>query len=51
MHVVDLVIFAGWVAFWVYWLAASMGVKSGQTDGPVRRRRSLSSSLFFCRCG
>ena len=31
MHIVDLVIFAGWVAFWIYWLAASVGVKSGQT--------------------
>ena len=31
MHVVDIVIFAGWVAFWLYWLAASIGVKSGQT--------------------
>jgi protein-S-isoprenylcysteine O-methyltransferase Ste14 len=27
----DVVIFAGWVAFWLYWLAASIGVKSGQT--------------------
>ena len=31
MHVIDIVIFAGWVAFWLYWLAASIGVKSGQT--------------------
>jgi protein-S-isoprenylcysteine O-methyltransferase Ste14 len=31
MHVVDVVIFAGWVAFWLYWLAASIGVKAGQT--------------------
>jgi protein-S-isoprenylcysteine O-methyltransferase Ste14 len=31
MHVVDIVIFAGWVAFWIYWLAASIGVKAGQT--------------------
>ncbi len=31
MHVVDVVIFAGWVAFWIYWLAASFGVKVGQT--------------------
>ncbi len=31
MHVIDIVIFAGWVAFWVYWLAASIGVKAGQT--------------------
>jgi protein-S-isoprenylcysteine O-methyltransferase Ste14 len=31
MYVVDVVIFAGWVAFWIYWLAASIGVKAGQT--------------------
>jgi protein-S-isoprenylcysteine O-methyltransferase Ste14 len=31
MHVVDVVIFAGWVAFWIYWLARSVGVKAGQT--------------------
>jgi protein-S-isoprenylcysteine O-methyltransferase Ste14 len=31
MHVVDVLIVAGWVAFWVYWLAASVGVKAGQT--------------------
>jgi protein-S-isoprenylcysteine O-methyltransferase Ste14 len=31
MRVVDAVIFAGWIAFWLYWLAASVGVKSGQT--------------------
>ena len=31
MHVIDIVIFAGWVAFWIYWLAASIGVKAGQS--------------------
>ena len=31
MHVVDVVIPVCWVAFWVYWLAASTGVKAGQT--------------------
>ncbi len=30
MHVVDLVIAAGWVAFWIYWLAAAVGVKAGR---------------------
>ena len=30
MRVVDIVIGAGWVAFWIYWLAASIGVKAGQ---------------------
>ena len=32
MHVVDVVIFAVWVAFWIYWLAASIDVKAGQTQ-------------------
>ncbi len=31
MHVVDVVILVSWVAFWIYWLAASAGVKAGQT--------------------
>jgi protein-S-isoprenylcysteine O-methyltransferase Ste14 len=32
MHVVvDTIIFAVWVAFWIYWLAASVGVKAAQT--------------------
>jgi protein-S-isoprenylcysteine O-methyltransferase Ste14 len=31
MRVVDVVIVAGWVAFWIYWLVASVGVKAGQT--------------------
>jgi protein-S-isoprenylcysteine O-methyltransferase Ste14 len=31
MYVVDVVIFACWVAFWIYWLVASIGVKAGQT--------------------
>lgn len=32
MPVIDLVILVGWVAFWLYWLAASVGVKTGQTN-------------------
>jgi protein-S-isoprenylcysteine O-methyltransferase Ste14 len=31
MDVVDIVIGACWVAFWLYWLVASVGVKVGQT--------------------
>ena len=31
MTVVAVVIFVGWLAFWIYWLAASIGVKAGQT--------------------
>jgi protein-S-isoprenylcysteine O-methyltransferase Ste14 len=30
MSVVDVVILVGWVAFWLYWLAASAGVKAGK---------------------
>jgi protein-S-isoprenylcysteine O-methyltransferase Ste14 len=32
MHVVDVVILVGWVAFWIYWLAKSVGVKAGQSS-------------------
>jgi protein-S-isoprenylcysteine O-methyltransferase Ste14 len=31
MHVIDVVILVGWVAFWVYWLVASVGVKTGKS--------------------
>jgi protein-S-isoprenylcysteine O-methyltransferase Ste14 len=31
MHVVDIVILVGWIAFWIYWLAAAAGVKEGRT--------------------
>lgn len=31
MHGIDIVIFVCWAAFWVYWLAASVGVKTGRT--------------------
>jgi len=31
MPVVDSVIGVGWLVFWIYWLAASIGVKAGQT--------------------
>jgi protein-S-isoprenylcysteine O-methyltransferase Ste14 len=31
MHVVDIVILVGWVAFWLYWLSASVGVKAGRS--------------------
>lgn len=30
-HVIDFVILIGWVVFWLYWFAASFGVKTGQT--------------------
>jgi protein-S-isoprenylcysteine O-methyltransferase Ste14 len=32
MRVVDLVIGVGWVAFWIYWLAAATGAKRGQSQ-------------------
>jgi len=31
MPVIDLVILLGWVAFWLYWLASAVGVKTGRT--------------------
>jgi protein-S-isoprenylcysteine O-methyltransferase Ste14 len=31
VHAVDLIIGIGWAAFWIYWLSAAVGVKSGQT--------------------
>jgi protein-S-isoprenylcysteine O-methyltransferase Ste14 len=31
MGAIDIVIGAGWVAFWIYWLAASASVKAGRT--------------------
>ena len=31
MYVAPTLILLGWVAFWVYWLAASVGVKQGRT--------------------
>jgi protein-S-isoprenylcysteine O-methyltransferase Ste14 len=32
MRVVDIVIGAGWIAFWIYWLAASTGAKPGRQN-------------------
>jgi protein-S-isoprenylcysteine O-methyltransferase Ste14 len=32
MHIVDIVIFLGWAAFWIYWLAMSTRVKTGSTN-------------------
>jgi protein-S-isoprenylcysteine O-methyltransferase Ste14 len=31
MRTVDIVIGVGWALFWLYWLAASVGVKAGRT--------------------
>jgi len=31
MYVVDTVIGVGWAVFWIYWIAASVGVKAGRT--------------------
>jgi protein-S-isoprenylcysteine O-methyltransferase Ste14 len=31
MHLLDFIIVVGWAAFWMYWLVASIGVKSGKT--------------------
>lgn len=32
MHAVDLFISLGWLAFWVYWLTAAVGVKTGRSQ-------------------
>jgi protein-S-isoprenylcysteine O-methyltransferase Ste14 len=42
MHVVDIAILVCWVAFWIYWLAAAVGVKAG---------RSRSSRFVAIRVG
>jgi isoprenylcysteine carboxyl methyltransferase (ICMT) family protein YpbQ len=31
MDVVDVTVLVGWIAFWIYWLAAASGVKEGRT--------------------
>lgn len=31
MRIVDVVFLVGWIAFWVYWLVAAVGVKAGQS--------------------
>ena len=31
MQAVDVVIGVGWAVFWIYWIAASVGVKAGRT--------------------
>jgi protein-S-isoprenylcysteine O-methyltransferase Ste14 len=31
MHVTDTIILIGWIAFWIYWFAASAGAKPGQS--------------------
>ena len=54
MNVVDEVIFAVWVAFWIYWLAASIGVKAAGHNGPGWQAPgsvSFSSSCFSCAPG
>jgi len=30
--VVAIVIFVAWVAFWIYWLSASVGIKAGRSN-------------------
>ena len=31
MYVVATIILVAWVVFWIYWLAAAVGVKQGHT--------------------
>lgn len=48
MHVIDVIILVGWVAFWVYWLAASFGVKAGKTRwGQFAGFRVLAIVVFL----
>ncbi len=40
MRAVEIVLGAGWAAFWIYWLLAAVGVKRGRTAwGPEMRFR------------
>lgn len=32
MHAVDVIVGLGWLAFWLYWLSAARGVKSGSSQ-------------------
>ena len=43
--VVDSVIFAVWLAFWIYWLAASVGVKARNNRADAERN---VDSLGLC---
>jgi protein-S-isoprenylcysteine O-methyltransferase Ste14 len=43
MHLVALLILAGWILFWVYWFAASAGVKRGR----AKWRSFAGSRLVF----
>jgi protein-S-isoprenylcysteine O-methyltransferase Ste14 len=47
MPVVDVVILAAWVAFWIYWLTASIGVKSGQTSWTRFAGVRIAAILIF----
>jgi len=31
VNVIDVIMLIGWIVFWVYWLAVSVGVKAGRT--------------------
>jgi len=33
VHAIDVIIGVGWLAFWLYWLTAAIGVKAGRTHG------------------
>lgn len=41
--VVDALFGAGWLAFWIYWLAGAVGVKAGRS----RWRRGISVRLVI----
>jgi protein-S-isoprenylcysteine O-methyltransferase Ste14 len=45
--VVDLIIFAGWIAFWCYWLVASTNAKVGRTRWGRFAGFRVASILFI----
>jgi protein-S-isoprenylcysteine O-methyltransferase Ste14 len=48
MHVIDVIILAGWIAFWVFWFAAAIGVKAGrQRWGRFAGIRVLAILVFL----
>src|SRR5580692_1081581 len=48
MHVIDVIILAGWIAFWVFWFAAAIGVKAGrQRWGQFAGIRVLAILVFL----
>jgi protein-S-isoprenylcysteine O-methyltransferase Ste14 len=43
MHVVDVVIFVGWLAFWIYWLVAVVLIGAYFTYSAITEERFMAS--------